>query len=601
MNSNRHRPWFVWLIVASVVFVCGCSSPAPKTPKTAAVHMFNEYSEEGVVVVALGAMGAATLGESELPDTVVVQMGILNAAVQSGPVLLMVPRYIEYNRLRKHCEKFSHICTALDNGNLRIVEVYHEGPWVRDYGPQFGQTVNGLPIVYDASYHDRRNANIASRAQRARFDTERRQIIEKLERIRDMIERYESFAADSAYFRERLQSVKAEEEELTKRLSLLREKVDAYSDESYEKRVFDDESTLDFVQTALQSPQFRIKKTNLFVEGGNLMRLPGGRCATTSALISANDGHDGQLQKVLTEDYGCHEMIYLAALPGQNIIKHIDMFLLPVDGKSVALAQFDLKKAPLAKDFVNVDAEIQELAIAASVAMDRNEAVLKKSGLEVHRVPAPLPRKGENGIYFPTVLNALVRMDAKGVRHVIMPRYDGYQEEVQAIAVKKLEEVFPKGTSFYKVEATAAAEGQGAVHCLSLVIPTNVSIFGDSRSNKQVSDYRTTLATLREKEERTTKKLEGRWVQTSNDKNACSFRNGQGYCFVDGNFKFFSYSLLGGGAQLRMLKRDDEEIFDLDWTSKGQLRLAPQKGARMVFDRRELPTRSADGSDDSDE
>jgi hypothetical protein len=202
---------------------------------------------------------------------------------------------------------------------------------------------------------------------------------------------------------------------------------------------------------------------------------------TTDDLIGRNS--DGQapgdtIEAVLKSEYGCKDVIFLRALPGSGVIEHVDMFLLPVhDG--VLLAVYDPGERVFQNYLSTVESGIRDTWLEAASAMAANERHLRSAGVQVFRVPSPLPIMVRDRVVYRTVLNGLVHVGWDHDQHAILPIYKGYQEDVQRDAHTIIEQHFRPGAVDY-VEATEAAEGQGAVHCLTLVSPLSGSVFDGS-------------------------------------------------------------------------------------------------------------------------
>ncbi len=156
------------------------------------------------------------------------------------------------------------------------------------------------------------------------------------------------------------------------------------------------------------------------------------------------------------------------------------MFALPVGGKRILLASYDLAKPFAAEYWPQLSPGERDLAMNAALAMESDADQLTRLGYEVIPVPSPFPRIPANGhVYYPTVLNALVRESASGARQVLVPSYKNYEPDIQSAAMTEIKSAFGAKTEIDTIEATEAAKSQGAIHCLTLTAPFRLSIFSD--------------------------------------------------------------------------------------------------------------------------
>jgi hypothetical protein len=229
----------------------------------------------------------------------------------------------------------------------------------------------------------------------------------------------------------------------------------------------------------LQSPRFEYVTSGSFVDGGNLLHMGDGNCLTTRTLLSRNKDENPGVEQELIAKSSCKQVVYLNPLPGP-VIEHIDMFTLPAGPKKILLASFDLHQNYVERYWGELTPQERALAIDAAVVMRGNARILRELGYEVIEVPAPLPRENdEDGFYYPTVLNALVRFDGRGGTQVLVPVYEDYEEDVQAAAMQAIQSAFGPKAQLVPIDATKAARLQGAVHCLSLTAPLKGSVFED--------------------------------------------------------------------------------------------------------------------------
>lgn len=217
------------------------------------------------------------------------------------------------------------------------------------------------------------------------------------------------------------------------------------------------------------------------------------------------------------------------------------------------------------------------------VAMDANAKVLQQHGYRVLRVGALLPRIDlEAGIYYPTVLNALVRVDGNGRRHVMLPTYTGYQEDLQSAAVDKLRAAF-KGAEVVTIEATEAAKRQGAVHCLSLVIPSRLSIFSDGATTIQVERMLAVIGEMQQNRDTARERLLGNWRSQGDDGVRFVFgKDGDGLILGDGGIKVIRYSIRTAGTVLAVSTDGESAQYQIEWKSPRHVRLVPSSKAPAI-------------------
>ena len=131
------------------------------------VTAFDETSQPGVVMLAItdpkdyesasdesrrSAGGDAAAKTGTLFD---VQVDIAEAVASTGSDLLMfINSPSVRDALYSQCVVHPKICDSLTGGHSRIVEIPFEGPWIRDYGPQFGFLDKNQIRVNDARYED---------------------------------------------------------------------------------------------------------------------------------------------------------------------------------------------------------------------------------------------------------------------------------------------------------------------------------------------------------------------------------------------------------------------------------------------------------------
>lgn len=537
------------------VLVAGCGAAAPNRtmlvtdPSSLAgkLTVFDEHLQPGVVIIALKRIEA---GDSD--PFFGIQMGIASAMVKSGPIIIAIPDSESRERISKGCDQFPDVCDAIAKGTARVLEVEHDGPWVRDYGPQIGRGTGGEVAVFDANYNDLRQRKQLLRKQ-VETDNERLLLLKRREALDDD-ESHEQFQIDD-------------------RLKVLAQLKDVYSDSGINARDEDDESPYFFAQAAFRAPTFSVIPTGIAIDGGNLMVLGRGVCATTSDVIPAND-KSKDVETVLREVYGCQHVLYLSPLPGP-VIKHVDMFLLPVNDHSVLLASYDPTDNALATYWDDADDSTRTLTMEAALAMNTDAALLQEVGFSVTRVVAPLPRSDVRfGTYFPTNLNALIRVDSSGTQHVVAPKYDDYEVEVQAIALKQIGDAFGP-SNFATVEATEAGKRQGAVHCLSLVLPLDLTVFADPKNMASWAAWNTRQTKVSEKQKAIEARLHGNWYGAGEGKSLEFGDNGRMFIHDSDGITAGRFRLRKAGEMLEISdpKKSDSIAMRVEWHDKDHVSL----------------------------
>jgi Porphyromonas-type peptidyl-arginine deiminase len=287
---------------------------------------------------------------------------------------------------------------------------------------------------------------------------------------------------------------KAEASTIEDKMYVLRE-FSQLLNETSPQRANDENSAYDIADAVLAAPDFSYKTSALALDGGNLFKLEDGRCLTSRVLLSRNKEQHVNVDEELRKTGGCKDVTYLEPLPGP-VTEHVDMFVLPVGGKRLLLASYDLSKPFAAEYWSSLTSAERDLATDAALAMAANAETLRRLGYDVVLVPSPFPRVPANGhIYYPSVLNALVRESTDGYREVLVPSYKDYERDIQAAALQQIRPAFGPKSEVMTIEATDSAKSQGAIHCLTLSAPLRLSIFGDAAGTARRS------AVLAQKEE----------------------------------------------------------------------------------------------------
>jgi agmatine/peptidylarginine deiminase len=470
------------------------TSDHPDTPPS----MFLEYEEPGVVVLALGSVDTreelnrvlwrSLLGEKFAEHSLLdVQMSIAHAAAAFDSVLLLAANSQTSSLISERCEDYN-LCDLLASGKVRIAIVSHQGPWIRDYGPQIGMSNDGV-VVLDAQYSEPRRESGRKKRQ-ADINLLRLYLIHQREQHGGGAPEDEPLSDFSdadmdlppelfdELPKDLILNIPHDPAVINQKLASLRELADIYRDGDFLARQTDDESPFEVAQAAFKK-SFSLYRPKMALDGGEFMPFEGGDCITSREVVAKNGGVERAVQRDLLDFYGCKNVIYLNPLPGSNVIQHTDMYLLPAGGKTVFLAWYDPTEEPLKSLWGNLFAQQKSLMMEAAVAMYKNEEELHKNNYRVIHVPSLAPQFKQGSVFYPTVLNALVQVAGDGRRQVLMPSYEGYEEDIQQNALKVLKEGFGPDVRIEQIESTVAAQNQGAIHCLTLVIPRHLSIFED--------------------------------------------------------------------------------------------------------------------------
>jgi agmatine/peptidylarginine deiminase len=396
-----------------------------------------------------------------------VQMDIVAKTAPFSPVILVAADERTRSDVTSRCDAYG-ICDLLASGDARIVIVPHDTVWIRDYGPFVETAPGGTAAVTDATYENaRREIDLAVALQQ--ITTERLQ----LHRLLD------SDDPDLAPLREVLSR-----EAIEKELTVLRDRADMFRDLSdLRERPRDDAAAFDIAQTVLldaKRPSGNdLKRTALKIDGGNLLKTDEGACFTTTAVLSDNYRANLSVGDELKRAFGCREIVHLEALPGDGVIRHVDMFLLPVSGRHVLLADFALHYPHIGKAWKNMTPLERDLTTQAATVMSQNAAALEARGFKVTLVPALTPRTHEGRVYYPTVMNALVRSNGSRLQ-VLVPAYEGFQTDVQEKTRNLIAAAFGSAADVVGIESTVAARAQGAVHCLTITVPFELAVGRDA-------------------------------------------------------------------------------------------------------------------------
>lgn len=395
-----------------------------------------------------------------------IQMAIVRATANFGPVLLLAPDDATKSAISERCQQVQ-ICELLKSDRVRIKVAPHDGAWIRDFGPQIEAVGDSARVVH-WRYFDLRKEE-ARREKFQELETARLQLLE----TRQQEEQQSALAPDATP-----ESQKAVVSAIDAKLYTLQQYAQILREASVQ-RSNDEDSAYDIADAVLAVPDFNYRSSPIALDGGNLEKLDDGRCLTTRVLLTRNKGQSVNLDSELEKLAGCKSVTYLEPLPGP-VTEHIDMFALPVGGKRILLASYDLRRPFAAEYWSQLSPDERDLAMNAALAMDSDAEELTRLGYEVIAVPSPFPRIPANGhIYYPSVLNALVRRAPNGYRQVLVPSYKDYEPDIQSAAMTEIKSAFGAKTEIDTIEATEAAKSQGAVHCLTLNAPLRLSIFSD--------------------------------------------------------------------------------------------------------------------------
>jgi agmatine/peptidylarginine deiminase len=448
-----------------------------QTAAAAAPHGAND-----VVMLAIQALNALTGLEQQVREGVVgssaadaeiekhlldIQMNIVRETAKFGPVLLLTPDETTKSAVYERCQEF-RICELLHSDRVRIKVVVHDGVWIRDFGPQIEASGDSASVVH-WRYFDVRSEE-AKREKLQELETARLRLLEARQQQDQPDELTHELTPDAR---------KAEASTIDDKMYVLRE-FSQLLNETSPQRASDENSAYDIADAVLAAPDFSYKSSALALDGGNLFKLEDGRCLTTRVLLSRNKEQNVNVDEELRKTGGCKDVTYLEPLPGP-VTEHVDMFVLPVGGKRILLASYDLSKPFAAEYWSSLSGAERDLAADAALAMEANAETLRRLGYDIVLAPSPFPRVPANGhVYYPSVLNALVREGVDGHREVLVPFYKDYESDIQAAALQQIRAAFGAQSEIVTIEATESAKSQGAVHCLTLSAPLHLSIFGDS-------------------------------------------------------------------------------------------------------------------------
>jgi agmatine/peptidylarginine deiminase len=448
------------LLVACVVLIaCG---PQQARRWMSRPRAFIEHTEPSVLVVALGVDVDVSSG---LRD---VQLQIVAKAARNGPVLVLATTSEQQSRLSDMCLRYDDLCQRLHDGIVRVAVEPHRGPWIRDYGPFITMSTGGSVAVIDARYDDaRRRSNFEYR--RERLNNQRLVLIEQ---------KLRSAGRGSSLFDEDSTALKAQEDMFLHYGAELSQLLKDESDSR--ERAMDDDAPFYIAQAAIGHDHFDLVHSSIYLDGGNLLHLQDGTCLTTTDTLAKNNGDKPLVERELAVTYHCDKVAFLEGLPGEGIIKHVDMFLMPVWGQTLLLASYDPESTRFQERFSHLDSELRTLVVESAIAMRHNKLQLQRLGYTVIDVPSLFPQRSRGEQYFPTLLNGIVQVGSDGRRHLLIPDYDVDNEDDIAVKLEARQAIgraFGIHVDIQIIESTVPATMQGALHCLSNTVPLSGSLF----------------------------------------------------------------------------------------------------------------------------
>jgi agmatine deiminase len=191
----------------------------------------------------------------------------------------------------------------------------------------------------------------------------------------------------------------------------------------------------------------------LAIDGGNLMMLDDGRCATTTQTTERTGLTAGELADALWVYAGCDGLLVVEPLPGEST-GHIDVFAVHGPG-GVGVGSYEPSREP-----------------AAAAVLDGVADQFAAAGYPVVRVP--MPRRDDSNAdgydEWRTHTN-LLPVNAADAPFALVPVYED-DREAESAAWAALGEVFP-GWELVPIEALPLVQLGGAVHCVTKSIPAS--------------------------------------------------------------------------------------------------------------------------------
>jgi len=505
---------------------------------------FNEGYEQGIILIALDDLKFLDKNQenntkteknynqkikSDIFDT---QIKIALKASDINMVILLLKNRDDLEIFNDYSRTHFKLYTKIKNNLIATEIVDHDAVWIRDYGPAFNLNGEQSINILDADYHDSRlDFEIAKKI--ARINKKRMEKAEELLltiELQNYLDDLVKKIGDNISIKDK-QEIVGEKKELFKdQYEKVNNYLNAYNtlltvySSHFRVRNDDDKLPVAIADKIYDVTHFTIDTTNINLDGGNILRSSGCDCFLSSDIISQNQYNQENVTKILKNKYLCNKVIFLNPLPGENIIKHVDMFLLPVDSNTVLLASFNPEYQILKKEWMDKNTD-KNVAIEAEIAMRQNYEILKKNGYNVILVPSYLPRYtlsdkkkpyldlkdslavgmlNANILFYPTMLNLLVQQTQKDKKlmQLLIPSYQELDPAIFSNAVNIIKSSFSKSFSSYFslktefIDCTSAAPMQGAIHCLTLSIPGNFTKYTDDFYQKNLIEIKSQMEKL---------------------------------------------------------------------------------------------------------
>lgn len=199
-----------------------------------------------------------------------------------------------------------------------------------------------------------------------------------------------------------------------------------------------------------------VHRTDLWLEGGNLLADGHGTCFTTTALLDRNGAGPETVDRYLEAWFGCRRTLYLEPLAG-NAIEHVDMFLHVAGPGRLLLAEVSEER----------DAANHAVLEANARQLSRSRTA-EGTAWEVHRVPlATADARGALVGETPLIRSHLNLVVFNEV--VLVPVYRD-SPATGAEALRVLGATFPN-RRIVPLEASVLGRGKGGLHCVTFTVP----------------------------------------------------------------------------------------------------------------------------------
>lgn len=436
-------------LLAFVVLSIPALPAAAQAQPPAAKALDVEAQEPSVVLLSLGEIRNQKLIPT--PNFARTQKEIALAALEFTDVVVFIDLDLDFVSVRDAFSRYHPaLGRAVKEGRLRFFVVPHDTYWVRDYGPQIKTGAKDFVLV-DSKYQDIRYQTAIER-QRKAVNEDRKKLIETV--------RLELTKSGAGLSTGTLPQTRpdARLEHIKDWLNILKHQDEILASGKLNDRSDDDFSPYEMMQAVTDRAAIQVERPDLYLEGGNLLRLADGHLITTKELILRNRKKENGFTDQMKKYFAVQEVVYLDALPGP-VIRHVDMFLLPATGKRVLLASYDPSQ-------FSPSPRIRVLTELAAQAMKKNKARLEKLGYEVIEVPSLPPVETSlygmqlaptTMIYYPTLLNALTLRTDKGGFAVLVPYYPFLDQYAQFAAYKKIRQAFGGDVRIIPVDCSITA------------------------------------------------------------------------------------------------------------------------------------------------